>query len=100
MTVSEMQQRRLFHQMYVWDRDRNQLMKVKKSQLTSESVGEVGSIKLDALLVHFQEMRGLCYNIINILTIGNAKMMHDLLVNKHPNLLSHLKQDLWNGFSD
>ena len=37
------------------------------------------SIKISALLKHFQEMRGIGYSIINMLQIGNAKLANGIL---------------------
>jgi len=44
-------------------------------------------------------MRALCYSVINLLTIGNAKLFADILTKKHKNLATHLKADVWHGFS-
>lgn len=52
------------------------------------------SIKISALVKHFQEMRGIGYSIINMLQVGNAKLAHGIVTKRYASLIKHLRQDV------
>ena len=70
-------------------------MKISRSDRNKKVLARGSeSIKIPAIIKHFQEMRGIGYSIINMLMIGNAKLTQGIIAKTYPQIIGHLKKDV------
>lgn len=98
LTLAEMQQERLQHQLYVWKDEEDALFRVAVDNPFNHSkVAGKESIKKNDLVQHLQSLRAIGYSLINLVQVANAQLLKEILATKYKELGKHLRADIVAG---
>lgn len=95
LTIDEMQEKIINHKIYIWKSEEEGTFRVDpRNPFNQKKVTGSESVIKEKIIEHIQSLRAIGYSVINIIQMGNTKLLYEILKNLYPAMLQNLRDDL------